>query len=295
MVQANFAFSQVYAALSLIVAQIEQITNFAAGVERLSTFSDALSHEEKAVPGIKSEEEERFGLAHMTLLTPGGTRTLIRDLTLNLEHGENLVVVGQSGVGKSSLLRAIAGLWTRGEGTVKRPPLSEIFFLPQKPYMLLGSLRDQLLYPRLDREVSEEELRSVLRTVRLQDLPERVGGFDVELDWADVLSLGEQQRLAFARLIINRPGYAVLDEATSALDVENEANLYRTLKDLGIHYISVGHRTSILEHHNRVLELQGGDRWRLLPAREYRASLEDGLEQGRGDNAGGSSSRDTGQ
>jgi putative ATP-binding cassette transporter len=166
---------------------------------------------------------------------------------------------------------------------VKRPPLSEIFFLPQKPYMLLGSLRDQLLYPRLDREVSEEQLRSVLRTVRLQDLPERVGGFDVELDWADILSLGEQQRLAFARLIINRPGYAVLDEATSALDVENETNLYRTLKDLGIHYISVGHRTSILEHHNRVLELQGADRWRLLPAREYRASLTEGLEQGRGE------------
>ncbi len=273
MVQANFAFSQVYAALSLIVSQIEQITNFAAGVERLSTFSDALSPEEAAAPGIRSEEDDRFALDHMTLLTPSGTRTLIQGLTMNLERGDNLVVVGQSGVGKSSLLRAIAGLWTQGEGIVTRPPLSEIFFLPQKPYMLLGTLREQLLYPQLDREISDEQLRSALRTVRLEDLPERVGGFDAELDWADVLSLGEQQRLAFARLFLNRPGFAVLDEATSALDVENERILYERLQDLGIQYISVGHRSSILEHHSRVLELLGGENWRLLTATEYRAAI----------------------
>jgi putative ATP-binding cassette transporter len=156
---------------------------------------------------------------------------------------------------------------------VKRPSLAEIFFLPQRPYMLLGSLRDQLLYPRLEREISEEELRRVLQAVKLEDLPERVGGFDVELDWADVLSLGEQQRLAFARLLINQPRFAVLDEATSALDMENEANLYGKLRELGIHYISVGHRSSILNYHTRVLELKGQDKWRLLPVPEYRAAL----------------------
>ncbi len=108
--------------------------------------------------------------------------------------------------------------------------------------------------------------------VRLDDLPERVGGFDVELDWADVLSLGEQQRLAFARLFINQPGFAVLDEATSALDVENEGHLYGKLRELGIHYISVGHRRSIVDYHNRVLQLQGGDQWRLLSVQDYRAA-----------------------
>jgi putative ATP-binding cassette transporter len=97
----------------------------------------------------------------------------------------------------------------------------------------------------------------------------------VELDWADVLSLGEQQRLAFARLFLNRPGFAVLDEATSALDVENERILYERLQDLGIQYISVGHRSSILEHHTRVLELLGGEKWRLLPAEEYQAASYD--------------------
>jgi putative ATP-binding cassette transporter len=136
--------------------------------------------------------------------------------------------------------------------------------------MLLGSLREQLVYPRLTAAISEEELRSILNKVRLDDLPERVGGFQVELDWADVLSLGEQQRLAFARLLVNQPAFAVLDEATSALDVENEANLYGQLNNLGIHYISVGHRPTILNYHDKVLFLQGGDQWRLLTAAEYR-------------------------
>ena len=138
--------------------------------------------------------------------------------------------------------------------------------------MLLGTLRDQLLYPRLGREASEEELRGALAAMGLEDLPQRLGGLDVELDWADVLSLGEQQRLAFARLLTNRPAFAVLDEATSALDAANEANLYRRLQQMGIHYISVGHRTSILDYHDRVLELQGRERWRWLPVDEYRVA-----------------------
>jgi putative ATP-binding cassette transporter len=271
MVQANFAFTQVYAALSLVVSQIEEVTNFAAGVERLSTFADAMSPEQAAVPGITSREAGSFAMDRMTLRTPNTGRTLIQDLSMDLKPSDNLVVVGQSGVGKSSLLRAVAGLWTQGSGAVERPPLSELFFLPQKPYMLLGSLRDQLLYPWLDRTISDEELKRVLETVHLEDLPGRVGGFDAELDWADVLSLGEQQRLAFARLLLNHPRYAILDEATSALDAKNEANLYGKLGELGIHYISVGHRESILNYHDLVLQLQDRSAWRLLPVAQYQA------------------------
>jgi vitamin B12/bleomycin/antimicrobial peptide transport system ATP-binding/permease protein len=270
MVQANFAFTQIYAALSLIVSQMEQITNFAAGVERLSTFSAAVTPTPEPVPGIITDEGDRFVLTEVTLLTPNRNRALFQGLTVDLRDKDNLVVVGQSGVGKSSLLRAIAGLWTQGSGEILRPALQEIYFLPQRPYMLLGSLKDQLLYPRMRQEMPEEELRRVLQWVNLADLPERSGGFEAELVWADVLSLGEQQRLAFARLFINRPGFAVLDEATSALDNENEATLYGKLQELGIHYISVGHRRSILDYHNYVLELRGQDKWQLLSVAEYK-------------------------
>ena len=278
MVQANFAFTQVYTALSLIVAQIEQITNFAAGVERLSSFDAVLTGDRaEKRPGIASAQADQFALDQVTLLTPNRARMLIQDLTVALSPADSLLVVGQSGVGKSSLLRAVAGLWTEGGGTVRRPPLRDIFFLPQKPYMLLGSLRDQLLYPRLGRDVEEAQLREALAAVRLQDLPERVGGFDVTLDWADVLSLGEQQRLAFARLLLNRPGYAVLDEATSALGLADEATLYAKLHDLKIRYISVGHRRSLLDYHTRVLDLQAPDKWRVLPASEYKQATAAGI------------------
>jgi vitamin B12/bleomycin/antimicrobial peptide transport system ATP-binding/permease protein len=265
MVQANFAFTQIYAALSLIVSQMEQLTNFAAGVDRLSTFDAAITPAPDQTPGITTDKADRFALINVTLLTPNRNRALFHELSMDLRGRDNLVVVGQSGVGKSSLLRAIAGLWTRGSGTILRPDLREIYFLPQRPYMLLGSLRNQLLYPRMAQSIPEDELRHVLQSVNLADLPERSGGFEAELAWADVLSLGEQQRLGFAR-----PGFAVLDEATSALDRENESMLYRKLQELNIHYISVGHRSSILDYHDQVLELRGQDQWQLLSVGDYR-------------------------
>ena len=174
---------------------------------------------------------------------------------------------------KSSLLRAIAGLWTNGQGSIARPDTQEMLFLPQKPYMLLGSLRDQLLYPKRRRDLTDEDLIRVLAQVNLGDLPERVGGFDVEKDWASTLSLGEQQRLAFARILITQPRYAILDEATSALDVANEKLLYLQLQHLNTTYISVGHRPTLLAYHDLVLELQGNCAWQLWSVQEYGARL----------------------
>ena len=218
------------------------------------------------MPGIESAEAPRLALDHLTLATPDSRQTLIRDLSAEAPAGKGLLITGVSGVGKSSLLRAVAGLWDAGAGRIARPPLEEMLFLPQRPYMVIGSLREQLLYPNADRAVGDAELRAVLERVNLAGLPERVGGFDAELDWGQLLSLGEQQRLAFARLILARPGFAILDEATSALDTANEALLYRELQNTGTTYISVGHRPSLLAYHDRVLELQGGGNWRVKAA-----------------------------
>lgn len=269
--QANFAFSQVLGALSIIVSQFEQISAFAAGINRLSVFTDTLEAQtarKQIERTIDLREDAQLSLEHITLETPNH-KTLVADLSVEVPEGAGMLIVGHSGVGKSSLLRAIAGLWNKGTGLLVRPRLDEILFLPQRPYMILGTLRDQLLYPQSDRTLTDAELQAVLERVNLADLAARLGGFDTELDWDDVLSLGEQQRLAFARLLLSSPDYAILDEATSALDLQNEASLYKQLQESATTYISVGHRASLLKYHDVVLELQGDRQWRVMPAAEY--------------------------
>jgi len=276
--QANFAFTQVLGAFSIVVSEIEILSAFAAGINRLATFSEFLEYPKTVDQGdtqIDMTVDSPLALEHITLNTPNYQKILVKDLSLTLASGQGLLIMGQSGVGKSSLLRAIAGLWTSGTGRLVRPELSSMLFLPQRPYMILGTLRQQLLYPNSNREVDETELRQVLKLVNLEDLPERLNGFDAELDWANVLSLGEQQRLAFARLLLSKPRYAILDEATSALDLKNEALLYQKLHETETTYISVGHRMSLLRYHQNVLELMGDQKWRLVSAKDYQKHLGD--------------------
>lgn len=275
--QGAMAFMQVLNAISIVITRFEDLTKFTAAINRLHGFYAALQNKEGITAGrprIETVRNDRLALENLTVQTPNYARTLVRDLSLSLQPGQGLVIVGPSGSGKSSVLRTIAGLWQAGSGKIVRPDRSEMLFLPQLPYMVLGTLRDQLLYPKTDSNIGDDRLRDVLKQVNLADLPEKVGGFDTELDWADVLSLGEQQRLAFARLILVNPRYAVLDEATSALDLQNEARLYEYLRKTTSIFISVGHRASLVPYHDQVLEIRGDEGWNIIPAVEYRPAGE---------------------
>ncbi|HEY9747728.1 MAG TPA: ABC transporter ATP-binding protein/permease [Allocoleopsis sp.] len=270
--EAQGAFVRVFFSLNVVVARFQALTTFGAGINRLYTFAEFLEQTEtKQTAGadtvaqstIETVTADRLAVEHLTLETPNHKRTLIENLSVAVPPRQGLLVMGPSGCGKSSLLRAIAGLWNSGQGTVLRPEPEQILFLPQRPYMVMGTLRDQLLYPNTHIEVDDQRLKQILQLVNLADLDERFGGFEAQQDWADVLSLGEQQRLTFARLLVNQPQYAILDEATSALDLENEERLYQQLQAIGTTFLSVGHRPTLANHHQQVLQLAQDKTWKL--------------------------------
>ncbi len=277
-IQATGAFAAILTALTVIISNFEAFSKFAAGIDRLHGFAGFVAGKDadraKAEDGIVFVQDSRLAIENLTVETPNHARTLIKDLSLVIDPGEGVLIVGASGCGKSSLLRAIAGLWRSGSGRIIQPEAKEMLFLPQRPYMLLGSLRSQLLYPLREQEIADEELLRLLEKVNLPDLAARFDGLDAELDWAKVLSVGEQQRIAFARVLLSAPRYAILDEATSALDIANENSLYRQLAGSGTTLISVGHRPSILKYHPQVLELTGDGGWQLYAASDYRFDRE---------------------
>ncbi|MGB3512711.1 MAG: ABC transporter ATP-binding protein/permease [Microcoleaceae cyanobacterium] len=266
--QAGTAFSIILGSLTVIISQLDRLTEFAAGINRLSTFSDAIESAPEVPEGestIDTVIEPHLALEHLTLKTPNYQRTLVRDISLEVPSENGLLIMGASGSGKSSILRAIANLWNSGTGAIYRPKLNEILFLPQKPYMVLGSLRQQVLYPHTNLDISDAEIQQALEQVNLPYLAERFGGLDAVENWSQVLSGGEQQRVAFARLLLTKPSYVILDEATSALDVDSEEDLYQQLQGKSTTFISVGHRPTLKKYHQQLLEISEDKSWQLKP------------------------------
>jgi putative ATP-binding cassette transporter len=262
--QAESAFAQVLAALSVIIAQIEGLSAFSAGIRRLGdlwenldTFDEEDAREAEEAQIEVNEEALHLKLDDVTVQTPGGEKTLARHLTFQLPRRGSLLIMGESGAGKSSLLRTIAGLWQSGSGAIDRPAHKRLMFLPQKPYMVPGSLRTQLMYPLSEEDADDDAITAAIEKVNLHDIHERVDGdLSKIVDWTNVLSLGEQQRVAFARLFLKMPSIAFLDEATSALDEENERLLYERLRESGIAFVSIGHRSTLKQFHDTLLLLR---------------------------------------
>ncbi|KAL7749365.1 hypothetical protein RI367_005236 [Sorochytrium milnesiophthora] len=195
------------------------------------------------------------------IVTPNGDR-LVEELDLKVTSGMNCLITGPNGCGKSSLFRILGDLWPLFGGTVTKPAPEHLFYVPQKPYLALGTLRDQVIYPHtqqqaIDRGFTDDKIMQLLDVVYLAYLVEREGGFNAVQDWADVLSGGEKQRVAMARLFYHRPQFAILDECTSAVSVDVEGLMYTHAKKVGITLFTVSHRTSLFKYHEYLLRFDG--------------------------------------
>ncbi|WP_315708140.1 ABC transporter ATP-binding protein/permease [Brenneria uluponensis] len=266
--QVGAASAMVLTGLSVISNFIPAMTSAMPSVVRLAEIQEKfeqISNQESQHnhSRIRHREGEVIALQNVNVYTPGGEQHLVTDLSLTIAPGQNTVIVGQTGVGKSSLLRAISGLWSRGEGEVVLPPHQQLMFIPQQPYMILTDLRSQLFYPESCTSSDDLQVHQAFIRLGRPDFLAKQGGLDCIKDWRKVLSLGEQQLVAFARILLRRPRYVFLDEATSAMDVETEQQAYSALGGLDITYISVGHRETLLKFHPQKLHLMAKGEWQL--------------------------------
>ncbi|RGP76172.1 ATP-binding subfamily d ald member 2 [Fusarium sporotrichioides] len=268
-------------AFGRIMFSYREVMELAGYTSRVATLLDVMSdvqagHFEKKLvssSGIEGNEAvlKGRGTVHesnditfidVPIISPNGD-VLIKALSFTLKHGDHLLVVGPNGCGKSSLFRILGGLWPVYGGTVYKPPFHAIFYIPQRPYLSRGSLRQQIIYPDSLRQmrargITDADLLEYLKILGLEHLPELYDeGWDAEAEWRDVLSGGLQQRIAMARLFYHRPKYAILDECTSSVTLETEKAMYDTAKSLGVTLMTVSHRRSLWKYHSHILQFDG--------------------------------------
>jgi putative ATP-binding cassette transporter len=270
LMQISNAFGQVQGSLSWFIGAYNSFASWKATSDRLLGFHYAIEkarEDMRQQSGFRQAQEgsDELVIDGLALNLPSG-QPLISASNATIKSGESLLIRGPSGSGKSTLFRAIAGIWPFGKGRMRMPAGFRVLFLPQRPYLPIGTIRDVVSYPAPPDEFSDEQIKEVLNAVGLPQLAERINDHQ---HWSLQLSPGEQQRIAFARALLQKPAWLFLDEATSALDEAAEEHLYRLLKErlAGATLISIGHRPALIAFHSRRLELREvGDGTRVLVA-----------------------------
>ncbi|KAJ3327399.1 hypothetical protein HDU76_011873 [Blyttiomyces sp. JEL0837] len=288
LLQSSDAFGRVMYAYK----DVAELAGYTARVsELLDTFDDVANNRyqkalvsnanEEVLKGQgRFEESDIIEFRDVPIVSPNGD-VLVKNLTFDVKPGMHLLIVGPNGSGKSSLFRILGGLWPLYGGTVYKPDYKKIFYIPQRPYLSLGTLRDQVIYPDTYTEmqakgVTDEDLRQILAVVQISSVVDTHGGFDSEKDWKDVLAGGDKQRIAMARLFYHRPRYAILDECTSSVSMDIERIMYTHAQRLGISLITVSHRPSLWKYHNWILQYDGQGGYVFTPLNaEKRLALQE--------------------
>ena len=267
-------------AFGRIMFSYKEITELAGYTMRVSTLLNVMDdiragrYEKKLVSSASIDdnedvlrgrgeviESEDIEFVDVPVVSPNGD-VLVRKLCFSVKPGDHLLIVGPNGCGKSSLFRILGGLWPVYGGIVRKPPYSDIFYIPQRPYLSRGTLRQQIIYPDGLREmrnkgVTDNDLLKILQTLEIEHIVDRPGEWDAEEEWRDVLSGGLQQRVAMARLFYHAPKYAILDECTSSVTLEIEKAMYENAKALNITLMTVSHRRSLWKYHSNILQFDG--------------------------------------
>ena len=267
--QSTMAFSTLVGALSLVVTQFQSISSFAAVIARLGSLADAIEEVGSAAAASidVQEDESRVAYEHLTILPAVGDHVLVRDLSASIPRGTRTLIAGPNEAAKVALFRATAGMWERGHGRIVRPGLDAILFLPERPYLPPGTLRDMLVRSG-GSDLSEEQIGSVLHGLALDGAIERTGGLDVERDWDDTLSLGEQQLLSVARTVLVAPRFVFLERPHAALGFEQVARILSLFSKQSITYLTLGNGEDVLDDYDVVLALaeDGGWTWTSVEA-----------------------------
>ena len=261
--QSAAAFAQLLGAFSLIVNQFQAISTFAAVIARLSAMVGAVDNRpSSARPATEVVgADSRIAYDGLTLFSPDRSREVLKNLTAEIRRGTNVLVVGPNEGARIALFRATASIWPAVEGTLVRPQLDEILFLPQRPYLPPGTLRDVLVRSGQEQVITDGQITSALHDVGLGSIQERAGGLDTERDWSTVLSLGQQQLLALTRLIFARPAFALLDRVTESIKPAQLREILRRFDENSITYIAFAEDAESVELFDAVLEIDSDGGW----------------------------------